>query len=78
MKLNRRSFLKKTVAAGSMLAGAGSFLSACSSITRSDMPIRDSARNSIGSLDEVRTSILYILCLTGAQWPQFPAMVGEG
>ena len=38
MNLNRRSFLKKTLAAGSVLAGAGSFLAACSGVTRSDMP----------------------------------------
>jgi hypothetical protein len=59
MKIDRRNFLKKTLTAGSMLAGAGSILSACSSITRSDMPLRDSAGNSTVSLDEIRTAILF-------------------
>ena len=38
MKLNRRNFFKKTLAAGSLLAGAGSFIAACSGVNRSDMP----------------------------------------
>ena len=63
MKINRRNFLKKTVAAGSLLAGAGSFLSACSGITRSDMPHRDPAGKSTVPLDEIRTAILYYASL---------------
>jgi len=59
MKLNRRSFLKNFLAAGSVLAGAGSLLSACSGITRSDMPDVDPARKLAVGLDEIRTSILY-------------------
>jgi len=41
MKLNRRGFLKRALAAGSMAVGGGSILSACSSIRRSDMPDQD-------------------------------------
>ena len=59
MKLNRRSFLKNTLAAGSLLAGTGSFLSACSGITRSDMSHIGPDGNSTVPLDEIRTSILY-------------------
>lgn len=59
MKLNRRSFLKHFLAAGSVLAGAGSLVSACSPITRSDMVNADPGGNSTAGLDEIRTSILY-------------------
>ena len=58
MKLNRRRFLKNSLAAGSLLVGTGSFLSACSGITRSDMPDVGSDDNSTVPLDEIRTSIL--------------------
>jgi hypothetical protein len=63
MKLNRRSFLKNSLAAGSLLAGAGSFLSACSGITRSDMPNVGPDGNSTVALDEIRASILYYASL---------------
>ena len=59
MILNRRSFLKNFLAAGSVLTGVGSLLSACSGITRSDMPYVDPVGNSAVGLDEIRTSILY-------------------
>jgi hypothetical protein len=58
MKLNRRSFLKNSLAAGSLLTGAGSFLSACSGITRSDLPDAGPDGHSTVSLGKVRTSIL--------------------
>jgi hypothetical protein len=59
MKINRRSFLKKSLVAGSLLAGPGALVSACSGVSRSDMLQRDSGGNSTVSLDEIRTSILY-------------------
>ena len=59
MKINRRSFLKETLAAGTMLAGAGSLISACSGISRSDLPDRIPAEQSTTQLDEVRSAILY-------------------
>ena len=63
MKLNRRSFLKKTLAAGSLLAGAGSLVAGCSGITRSDMPQRDLAAKTALQPDEVRRAILYYASL---------------
>jgi len=52
MKINRRSFLKKSLVAGSLLAGPGALVSACSGVSRSDMLQRDSGGNSTVSLDE--------------------------
>ena len=63
MKINRRSFLKETLAAGTMLAGAGSLISACSGISRSDLPDRIPAEQSTTELDEVRNAILYYASL---------------
>jgi len=59
MKLNRRNFLKQSLVAGSMLAGSGALITACSGVSRSDMPRRDPAGDSTVGLDEIRTSILY-------------------
>ena len=58
MKINRRSFLKNSLAAGSLLTGAGSFLFACSGITRSDLPDAGPDGHSTVFLGKVRTSIL--------------------
>jgi len=58
MKINRRSFLKKTLAVGSLLTGGGSIISACSGIIRSDMPVRKPANQSAVQLDAVRNAIL--------------------
>ena len=63
MNLNRRSFLKKTLAAGSVLAGAGSFLAACSGVTRSDMPDPGIAELTHSQLGKVRNAILYYASL---------------
>jgi len=63
MKLNRRSFLKKTLAAGSMAVGSGSIFSACSSIRRADMPDQDFSKPITGQLDEIGGAILYHACL---------------
>jgi len=57
--MDRRRFLKNFLAAGSLLAGAGSLLSACSGATRSDMPDGGPAGNLTVGLDEIRTAILY-------------------
>lgn len=59
MKMNRRRFLKNSLAAGSLLAGAGSFLSACSGITRSDLPYAGPVGNATMALNKTRISILY-------------------
>jgi len=63
MNINRRSFLKETLAAGTMLAGAGSLISACSGINRSDLPDGIPAEKSPTELDEVRNAILYYASL---------------
>ena len=63
MNINRRSFLKETLAAGTMLAGAGSFITACSGISRSDLSDRIPAEQSTMELDEVRNAILYYASL---------------
>jgi hypothetical protein len=63
MKINRRSFLKKSLTAGTMLAGAGSLISACSGISRSDLTEHIPAEQSTTKLDEVRNSILYYASL---------------
>jgi hypothetical protein len=63
MKLNRRSFLKHTLAAGSLLAGAGPIISACSGISRSDLQAADLANQATPQLDEVRNAILYYASL---------------
>jgi len=63
MKINRRSFLKKTLAAGSLLAGAGSFFAACSGVRRSDMPGPDLVEQTHSRLDKVRNAVLYYASL---------------
>jgi len=62
MNINRRSFLKETLAAGTMLAGAGSLITACSGITRSDLSDRIPAEQPTTEL-EVRNAILYYASL---------------
>jgi hypothetical protein len=59
MELNRRSFLKKALAAGSLAAGTGSFISACSGIRRSDLPDQNLSGHTASQLDTVGNSILY-------------------
>jgi len=63
MKLNRRSFLKKALAAGSLAVGTGSLLSGCSGIRRSDLPDQNPAGHTANQLDAVGTSILYYASL---------------
>jgi hypothetical protein len=63
MKINRRRFLKKSLVAGTMLAGAGSIVSACSGVSRSDLPDHNPAIQSTPRLDEVRNAILYYASL---------------
>lgn len=61
--MGRRCFLKNSLAAGSLLAGGGSIISACSGISRSDMPVRNPANQSVAQLDAVRNAILYYASL---------------
>jgi hypothetical protein len=63
MKLNRRSFLKKTLAAGSLLAGAGSFIAACSGVGRNKLPEPELAEQTPHWLDKVRNAVLYYASL---------------
>ena len=63
MKINRRNFLKETLAAGTMLAGAGSIISACSGIRRSDIPESSPTEQSNTKLDKVQKTILYYASL---------------
>jgi len=63
MKLNRRSFLKRALAAGSLAAGTGSLFSACSGIRRSDLPDQNLAGDTANQLDAVGNSILYYASL---------------
>ena len=63
MKLNRRSFLKKALAAGSLAAGTGSLFSACAGIRRSDLPDQNLAEPTANQLDAVGNSILYYASL---------------
>jgi len=59
MKINRRSFLKRTLAAGSLAVGTGSLLSACSSSRRADLPDQDLSKPINGQLDPNGGAILY-------------------
>lgn len=59
MHINRRSFLKRSLAAGAMSVGAGSLLSACSSIRRADLPQQDFANPANSQLDQTGGAILY-------------------
>jgi hypothetical protein len=63
MKINRRSFLKRTLTAGSMAVGAGSLFSACSSIRRADLPDQDRSGPISGQLDPIGGTILYYASL---------------
>jgi hypothetical protein len=63
MKLNRRSFLKKALAAGSLAVGSGSSFSGCSGIRRSDLPDQNPAGQTANQLDAVGNSILYYASL---------------
>jgi len=59
MKINRRSFLKRTLAAGSLAVGNGSLLSACSSLRRADLPDQDLSKPISAQLDPIGGDILY-------------------
>ena len=59
MELNRRNFLKKALAAGSLAVGTGSLLSGCSGIRRSDLPDQNLAGHTANQLDAVGNSILF-------------------
>ena len=59
MKINRRSFLKNTLVAGTMLAGTGSLISACSGFGRSDLPDHSHPERLTSQLDEARIAVLY-------------------
>ena len=59
MNINRRSFLKRTLAAGSMAVGTGSLLSACSSLRRADLPQQNFATPVNSQLDQTGSAILY-------------------
>jgi hypothetical protein len=63
MKINRRSFLKKSLAAGSMLAGAGALISACSGISRSGPPESGRSGEPCCRLDKARNAVLYYASL---------------
>lgn len=59
MEVNRRSFLKKALAAGSLAAGTGSLFSGCAGIRRSDLPDQNLAGQTAKQLDAVGNAILY-------------------
>ena len=59
MELNRRNFLKKALAAGSLAVGTGSLLSGCSGIRRSDLPDQNLAGHTANRLDAAGNSILF-------------------
>ena len=63
MKINRRSFLKRTLAAGSMAVGTGSLVSACSGFRRTDLPDQDLLKPISAQLDQVGGAILYYASL---------------
>ena len=63
MILNRRSFLKKALTAGSIVAGTGPFLSACSRTHRLGLPDRSRLQPKAGQLDQVGSTILYYASL---------------
>jgi len=63
MKINRRSFLRRTLAAGSLAVGTGSLLSACSGLRRADMPDQDFSKPMGGQPDQIGGAILYHACL---------------
>ena len=52
MELNRRSFLKKALAAGSLAAGTGSLFYACAGIRRSDLPDQNLVGHTANQLDQ--------------------------
>ena len=56
MELNRRSFLKKALAAGSLTLGTGPLFSACAGARRSDLPDRSLAGHTARQLDAVGNS----------------------
>jgi len=58
MKAYRREFIKKALAAGTFLTGAGSFMAACSGIRRGDLNASETAEKSIIGMDERRLKIL--------------------
>ncbi len=55
--------MKKTLAAGSLLAGAGSIIAACSGVSRSNMPGPGVAEQTHHRLDKVRNAVLYYASL---------------
>ena len=63
MKLNRRSFLKKTLTAGSLAVGSTWWLLACGGIRRSDLPAGGPAELPAPELDRVGNSILFYASL---------------
>jgi len=63
MELNRRSFLKKALAAGSLAAGTGSLFHACAGIRRSDLPDQNLVGHTANQLDAVGNSILFYASL---------------
>ncbi len=63
MELNRRSFLKKSLAAGSLAVGTGSLFSACAGIRRSDLSGQPFSEPAPNQLDQVGNSILYYASL---------------
>jgi hypothetical protein len=63
MVLNRRRFLKKALAAGTLAVGSGCLLSACSGIRRSDLPDQNLSGHTANQLDAVGNSILYYASL---------------
>lgn len=63
MKINRRSFLKRALAAGSMAVGTGSLVSACSGFRRTDLPDQDLSKPISGQLDQIGGAILYYASL---------------
>lgn len=63
MKLNRRHFLKKTLAAGSLMTGVGPLISSCSGVRRSDTLEHYADEDAPLWLDRVSQKILHYASL---------------
>jgi nitroreductase len=63
MKITRRTFLRTTLATGALFMGAGSVLSACSGVKRSDLDLPEGSFETVAGLDQQGAAILYYASL---------------
>jgi len=63
MEMNRRSFLKRTVATGALAMGAGPLLGACSGVKRSDLMLSKGSIESVPGLNKEGAEILHYASL---------------